>query len=95
MMAETHYAFTTTPLEVDSSPDCGGIWTSNPGNSTNPPATVPQYMAVIVAGSVEKKGSNVFGNIKGPWSQSDASVDRLTSIATKTSVLGRSSNAGV
>jgi hypothetical protein len=64
MMAETHYAFTTAPLEVHSSPDRGGIWTSNPGNSPNPRATVPQYMAVIVAGSVEKKRSTVFGNIK-------------------------------
>ena len=45
-------------------PDCGETWHNNQGNSSNPPANVPQYMAVIVASSVEKKGSTVFGNIR-------------------------------
>ncbi|MFN2579266.1 MAG: hypothetical protein ABR607_16470, partial [Pyrinomonadaceae bacterium] len=45
-------------------PACGDMWTSRPGNSSNPPATVPQYMAVIVSGSVQKNGSVIAGDIK-------------------------------
>ena len=48
----------------NTSPACGGNWTSNPGNSSNPPASVPQYMAVIVASSVQKNGSTISGDIK-------------------------------
>ena len=33
-------------------PACGTGWTTTPGNSADPPATVPSYMAVIVASSV-------------------------------------------
>jgi len=94
MMAETHYAFTTTPLEVDSSPDCGGIWTSNPGHSTNRPATVPLYMAAIVAASVEKKASNVFGNIKGSVVAVRCIGGSLNFDRHEAIDFGRSSNAG-
>jgi hypothetical protein len=45
-------------------PTCGGTWTSRPGNSSNPPATIPQYMAVIVSSSVDKNRSIITGNIK-------------------------------
>lgn len=48
----------------NTSPTCGGTWTSSPGNSSNPPATVPQYMAVIVAGSIQKNGSVLSGDIR-------------------------------
>ncbi len=47
----------------NTSPACGGTWTSSPGGSSTPPATVPQYMAVIVASSVQKSGSTISGNI--------------------------------
>ena len=45
-------------------PTCGSTWTSRPGNSSNPPATVPQFMAVIVSSSVVKNGSTITGNVK-------------------------------
>jgi hypothetical protein len=47
-----------------SQPTCGGIWTSSPGNSSNPPSMIPQYMAVIVSSSVQKNGSVISGDIK-------------------------------
>jgi len=43
-------------------PQCGEEWTSEPGNSSNPPATVPQYMAVIASSSIAKSGSTIFGH---------------------------------
>jgi hypothetical protein len=45
-------------------PTCGTTWTSQPGNSSNPPSTVPQFMAVIVSSSVVKNGSTITGNVK-------------------------------
>jgi hypothetical protein len=45
-------------------PACGSTWTSKPGNSSNPPATLPQYMAVIVSSSVQKNGSVITGNVR-------------------------------
>jgi hypothetical protein len=47
-----------------SQPTCGDIWTSSPGNSSNPPSMIPQYMAVIVSSSVQKNGSVISGDIK-------------------------------
>jgi hypothetical protein len=46
-------------------PPCGSTWTSQPGNSSNPPPTIPQYMAVIVSSSVQKSGSVITGNVRG------------------------------
>ena len=46
------------------SPSCGTYWTSEPGNSSNPPPTVPQYMAVIVSSSVQQNGAALTGDIK-------------------------------
>ena len=43
-------------------PVCGTSWTTDPGNSTPPPATVPSYMAVIVSSSISKSGSAIAGN---------------------------------
>ena len=43
-------------------PSCGGTWTSDPGNSTGPPDSVPEYMAVIVSSSITKSGSAISGN---------------------------------
>ena len=44
-------------------PTCGGTWTTTPGNSSNPPSTVPAYMAVIVSSNVSKSGSVISGDI--------------------------------
>jgi len=48
--------------ETTSSTDCGANWSTDTGNSSNPPASVPSYMAVIVAGSVAQSGSVVSGS---------------------------------
>jgi hypothetical protein len=41
----------------------GAVWTSDPANSSAPPATVPAYMAVIASSSITKSGSTIQGNI--------------------------------
>jgi hypothetical protein len=43
-------------------PNCGDPWTSPPGNSSGPPATVPQYIAVIASSSITTSGSTIAGN---------------------------------
>jgi hypothetical protein len=43
-------------------PSCGQGWTTAPGNSSNPPATVPQFMAVIVSSSISKSGPTISGD---------------------------------
>jgi len=49
-------AATTTP------PACGAKWTTGTGNSAGPPASVPSYMAAIVATSISKSGSTISGD---------------------------------
>jgi len=44
-------------------PRCGGTWTTTPGNSPPPPASVPAYMAVIVAQTITQAGSTISGDI--------------------------------
>jgi hypothetical protein len=44
-------------------PARGGTWSSDPANSSNPPAAVPSYMAVIVTSSAAKSGSTIGGTI--------------------------------
>jgi hypothetical protein len=48
---------TTTPAS------CGATWMTDPGNSSNPPATVPAYMAVIVSSSITQSGSTISGDV--------------------------------
>ncbi|HEY9233202.1 MAG TPA: hypothetical protein VIS78_13695, partial [Blastocatellia bacterium] len=36
---------------------------TDPGNSSEPPATIPTYMGVIVSSSITKSGSNISGAI--------------------------------
>lgn len=43
---------------------CGGRWESRPGNSSGPPATIPDDVAIIVTDTVRKDGPNISGNIK-------------------------------
>jgi hypothetical protein len=47
--------------ETTSSADCGASWSTDTGNSSGPPASVPSFMAVIVANSVSQSGSVVSG----------------------------------
>jgi len=43
-------------------PPCGGTWSTDPGNSSGPPSSIPSYMAVIVSSAVTKHGSMISGN---------------------------------
>jgi hypothetical protein len=43
---------------------CGSTWTSNPGNSSHPPSTVPSEVEVIVSSHVSQSGSTESGDIK-------------------------------
>ncbi len=45
-------------------PKCGITWTTRPGTSSNPPATVPAYMGMLVATKVTKSGSTISGDVK-------------------------------
>jgi hypothetical protein len=37
-------------------------WSTDPGNSSQPPSSVPTYMAVIVSSAISKSGSTISGN---------------------------------
>ncbi len=51
------YAVTSTNV-------CGGTWTSLPGNSSNPPETIPADVLIIVTSKVIKNGNDISGDIK-------------------------------
>jgi uncharacterized repeat protein (TIGR01451 family) len=44
-------------------PACGITWTTRPGNSSNPPATLPSYMGVLVSTAVGKSGPTIAGDV--------------------------------
>ena len=44
-------------------PTVGATFTSAPGNSAPPPASVPQYLGIIVTSKVTKSGSTITGTI--------------------------------
>ncbi len=49
---------------ADTAPQsCGGSWSSRPGNSSNPPDSVPSFMAVIASSSAIKSGPIISGNV--------------------------------
>jgi hypothetical protein len=43
---------------------CTKQWTSDPGNSSNPPATIPNYMLVVVSSFINQNASTEWGDIK-------------------------------
>jgi len=52
--------FEDTP---STAPACGTNWSTDPGNSTPPPAgPLPEFMAVIVSSSITKAGPTISGN---------------------------------
>ncbi len=53
------------PAAGSSSPGygCGEKWTSDPGNSSNPPSTIPNYLVVIVSSQITQTSSTESGNI--------------------------------
>lgn len=49
--------------ENPATPSCGTGWSTDPGNSTPPPAgPLPGYMGVIVASKIAKSGSQISGD---------------------------------
>lgn len=50
-------------VDTNASPAIGSTWTSSPGNSGNPPASVPEYLGVILSSSVSQSGSVISGNV--------------------------------
>lgn len=44
-------------------PTCGSTWITSPANSSDPPATIPTYMAVLVASRVTTSGSALSGDV--------------------------------
>jgi hypothetical protein len=45
-----------------ATPACRSGWTTDPGNSSGPPDSIPSYMAVIVSSSISKSGSTISGD---------------------------------
>ena len=43
---------------------CGGVWSTQPGNSSDPPATIPANFVIIVTSKVLKNGNDISGDIK-------------------------------
>lgn len=43
-------------------PACLADWSTDPGNSSDPPDAVPEFMAVIVSSSIDKSGSTISGD---------------------------------
>jgi hypothetical protein len=44
-------------------PACRGTWTTSPGNSSSPVASVPAYMGTAVSTSISQNGNTITGNI--------------------------------
>jgi hypothetical protein len=53
--------FANTPSTTP--PSCGGSWSTTPGNSSAPPASVPAFMAVIGSSAISQTGSDIAGDI--------------------------------
>lgn len=45
-----------------AAPICGVGWSSSPATSSGPPASVPEYMAVVVASHVQRSGATITGD---------------------------------
>jgi hypothetical protein len=50
--------------QTSAPPACGATWTATPGNSSNPPATLPAYMAIAVSSNITQTGSAISGAIR-------------------------------
>jgi hypothetical protein len=48
---------------ADSDAACGGRWSSDPGNSSAPPETVPEFIAVLVSSRITQTGAVIEGDI--------------------------------
>lgn len=45
-------------------PTCGSTWATDPGNSSDPPQSIPATMALIVASHVDKNGPVISGDVR-------------------------------
>jgi len=43
---------------------CEGSWTTQPGNSSGPPDSVPSFMAVIASGSMTNSDATISGDVQ-------------------------------
>jgi hypothetical protein len=57
--APSFKGFTDNP----ASPACGALWSTQPGNSSAPPATLPTQILVVVTKNATQTGSRITGNI--------------------------------
>lgn len=48
----------------DSTVVCGRKWTARSRDGSDPPKSLPRYMAVIVSSSIQKKDNVLVGDIK-------------------------------
>ena len=49
---------------ADTAPQsCGESWTSRPGNNSNPPHSVPPFMAVVASSSITQSRATISGNV--------------------------------
>ena len=46
-----------------AAPTCGSTWTTVSGNSAGPPASIPEYMVVVVSSNITKSGPTISGNV--------------------------------
>jgi hypothetical protein len=57
-------AFKGFAANTSEPPACGSAWTTDPGNSSQPPAgTLPSYMGVVVSTRVSMSGSTFSGDV--------------------------------
>jgi hypothetical protein len=43
-------------------PACGTGWSTRPGNSSDPPSSVPSFMGTVVTSTVTKSGATIAGD---------------------------------
>ena len=48
---------------VDATPTCGAPWTTDPGNSSHPPAMVDGTIPMIVSSTITKSGPVISGDV--------------------------------
>jgi hypothetical protein len=46
-----------------TNPWCGQMWKTDPGNSSHPPATIPDTIPVIVSSTITKSGPVISGDV--------------------------------
>ena len=57
-------AFKGFAANTSEPPACGSAWTTDPGNSSQPPAgTLPSYMGVVVSTRIGQSGSTISGDV--------------------------------